>query len=308
MPDVGLYVGTKLALDAQTDDDFDNAANAFAHGLSTAATDVAALGTGKVAGKVAGEAVSPTKQLVKQIGDKGLQPFLREGIAGFGRHFHAFWLDDTGTLWLDKHSRALNRILHSQKLTLTAQAAAKLEEAANAGKMKTTQEALGTFRKILEKEGLDWSKLSDKAQAEVEAIAKEFAAPAGPTPGWRSTQTGTTSGNSRILRRNLGLQEGSGSDAHHIVESTGSRARPARNILDRLQIDINEAANGVPLKPTGARPAHRGQRLHSDAGIDAVNKRLTFATQGINDWATARQAALDELAALRAKILNGTFP
>ena len=178
-----LYVGTKLALDAQTDDDFDKAANAFAHGLSTAATDVAALGAGKVAGKVAGEVVSPTKQLVKQIGDKGLQPFLREGTAGFGRRFHAFWLDDTGTLWLDKHSRALNRILHSHKLTLTAQAAAKLEEAANAGKMKTTQEALGTFREILEKEGLDWSKLSDKAQAEVEAIAKEFAAPGYPSGG-----------------------------------------------------------------------------------------------------------------------------
>ncbi len=106
----------------------------------------------------------------------------------------------------------------------------------------------------------------------------------------------------------LGLQPGSGINAHHIVESTGSRAQPARDILDHFQIDINSAANGVPLRPTGPRPAHHGQGLHSHAGIDAVTDRLRNAIQGITDWATGRQAVIDELAAIRAEILAGTFP
>jgi RHS repeat-associated protein len=133
-------------------------------------------------------------------------------------------------------------------------------------------------------------------------------APTAPVPGWTSTQTGTTRGNAAILRRNLGIPRRSGLDAHHIVESTGSRAQPARDILDRYQIDINDAANGVALPPTGPRPAHHGHGLHSHAGIDAVTRRLERAIDGVDDWATARQRALDTLAAIRNDILAGTFP
>jgi len=41
-----------------------------------------------------------------------------------------------------------------------------------------------------------------------------------PDPYWKSTQTGNTSKNSKILRENLGLQKGDGNEAHHIVPST----------------------------------------------------------------------------------------
>jgi hypothetical protein len=142
------------------------------------------------------------------------------------------------------------------------------------------------------------------------------APPVGPSPtppvkrirAWKSTQTGDTSKNSAILRKNLGLKSGDGFDAHHIVESTGARADTARKLLDRYQIDINAAANGVPLKPSGPRPAHRGQGIHSHRGIDAVNRRLEKAIDGVKDWAEGRQNLLNTLSQIRDEILDGTFP
>ncbi|MBX9788861.1 MAG: AHH domain-containing protein [Pirellulales bacterium] len=119
---------------------------------------------------------------------------------------------------------------------------------------------------------------------------------------------------SKVLGRNLGIQRGSGMDAHHIVPGAHSRAAPSRAILDRYQIDINAAENGVPLiggrgAPQATFPRHhRGSGLHSQKGIDAVNSRLSDATRGIDDWATARQRVIDELSEIRAEILAGTFP
>ncbi len=99
-----------------------------------------------------------------------------------------------------------------------------------------------------------------------------------------------------------------GEDAHHIVASTHERAAEARAILDKYHIDINDAANGVGLKSTGDRPAHHGNGLHSHDGIDKVGDRIKAAINGIDDWATARQAVLDELSRIRSAILNTTFP
>jgi hypothetical protein len=48
--------------------------------------------------------------------------------------------------------------------------------------------------------------------------------------------------------------------------------------------------------------------LHTFEGIDAVTSRLQDAIREVNDWATTRQAVIDELATIRAEILTGTFP
>src|SRR5262249_31203253 len=49
-------------------------------------------------------------------------------------------------------------------------------------------------------------------------------------PKWKNSQQGNTGANSRILRRRMGLEEGCGDDAHHIVKSGGDKAEPARKI------------------------------------------------------------------------------
>jgi len=160
-------------------------------------------------------------------------------------------------------------------------------------------------RRILKRGGKEIT----EAEARILRSELEILSSTRKGPGkWASSQVGTTGGNSKLLRRNLGLEDGCGLDAHHIVESTGLRADPARRILDKYQVDINDAVNGIALKPSGSRPAHHGQGLHSNLGIDAVSDRLRQATRNVNDWATARQALLDELDAIRREIINGTFP
>ncbi len=93
-----------------------------------------------------------------------------------------------------------------------------------------------------------------------------------------------------------------------------SRGDASRRLLDRYQIDINDAANGVALvggkgAPLNVLPRHhRGSGLHTNSGIDAMNRRLAQAVDGVDDWATGRQRILEELAEIRLEILNGTFP
>jgi hypothetical protein len=119
---------------------------------------------------------------------------------------------------------------------------------------------------------------------------------------------------SQVLARRLGIQPGSGQAAHHIVLGGHKRAAASQRLLDCYQIDINDAANGVSLvggkgAPQNVLPRHhRGSGLHTNPGIDAMNRRLAQAVDGVDDWATGRQRILDELAAIRQEILNGTFP
>lgn len=119
---------------------------------------------------------------------------------------------------------------------------------------------------------------------------------------------------SQVLARRLGIQRGSGLDAHHIVPGGHGRATPSQRLLDRYHIDINDAANGVPL--VGGRGApknilprhHRGSGLHTHRGIDELNDRLDQAVDGVTDWGRGRQRILEELAAIKQEITNGTFP
>ncbi|MFN5529210.1 MAG: AHH domain-containing protein, partial [Planctomycetaceae bacterium] len=99
-----------------------------------------------------------------------------------------------------------------------------------------------------------------------------------------------------------------GEDAHHIVQSTHPRAEAARKLLDKYQIDINDAVNGVGLRPTGPKPAHHGHGLHSHDAIDRVTDRLNRAVDGVSDWTSGRQALLDALSRLKSEIAGGKFP
>jgi hypothetical protein len=88
------------------------------------------------------------------------------------------------------------------------------------------------------------------------------------------------------------------------VQSTDLRAQTARNLLDRYQIDINAAENGIPLRPN----SHHGRGLHSGGAIDRVNLRLQNAVRNIRNWATAREKLLEALAEIKREIGLGRFP
>jgi uncharacterized protein RhaS with RHS repeats len=76
-----------------------------------------------------------------------------------------------------------------------------------------------------------------------------------------------------------------GMDAHHIVAGSAARAAPARAVLERFGIHINDAANGVFL------PATVHAKLHTNKYYDAVNDALAQAT--------TKEEALEVLDALR---------
>ncbi len=134
-------------------------------------------------------------------------------------------------------------------------------------------------------------------------------APVQQKPNWKQSKP-----SSKKLSKNLGIKPKSGIDAHHIVAGKKPKAAPARKILNKYQIDINSAENGVGLvggkgAPKNVKPRHhRGSDLHSDRTLNGVNKRLRDVTKGIEDWGTARQAVIDEIAQIRKEIRKGKFP
>jgi hypothetical protein len=114
-----------------------------------------------------------------------------------------------------------------------------------------------------------------------------------------STQTGDTSKNSAILRKNLGATEGDKKEAHHIVFSTwkdGERGRLAtesRAILDKFCIDINSVENGALLD----HKQHHGKGLHTIVAATTIQSELSKAKD--------RSEALKRLASLKKRILAG---
>jgi YD repeat-containing protein len=76
----------------------------------------------------------------------------------------------------------------------------------------------------------------------------------------------------RWLARNLaraGIKGAPGQVAHHIVAFGAKRARPAREILKKFGVDINDVANGMWIDKVGG---------HSNLYFDTVNARLAEAT------------------------------
>lgn len=138
--------------------------------------------------------------------------------------------------------------------------------------------------------------------------ARKWLERSAPKIGWKSSNRWDTGENATLLRRNLGASIRPHEQAHHIVLSTHTKAGPARELLDKYQIDINDAVNGVPLPASGPKPAHHGHRLHAIASIERVNTRLDEAIRHTDDWATGRSNLLKELATLKIEIINGDFP
>jgi RHS repeat-associated protein len=102
---------------------------------------------------------------------------------------------------------------------------------------------------------------------------------------------------SRVLGRALeaaGHLRPADAAAHHIAAGSARAADPARAVLGRFGIGINEAANGMFLP----RAVHT--HLHTNAYYDAVNLAL--------GQATTRQEALEALGAIRADLARGIFP
>jgi A nuclease family of the HNH/ENDO VII superfamily with conserved AHH len=80
--------------------------------------------------------------------------------------------------------------------------------------------------------------------------------------------------------------------AHHVVAVAAPRAQPARNVLARVGIDINDAANGLFV------PCDKHGRLHTNDYYDAVNLSIT---------GTTREQVLIQLSIVRAAITSGTL-
>jgi RHS repeat-associated protein len=98
-----------------------------------------------------------------------------------------------------------------------------------------------------------------------------------------------------------GVTGGAGKAAHHIVAGSAEAAAPARQVLTRFGIGINDAANGVFLPGNLATENAAGAAVHStihtSAYYDTVNTMLGAAT--------TRAEALDALGSIRQSLLGG---
>ncbi|EPM4785630.1 RHS repeat-associated core domain-containing protein, partial [Providencia stuartii] len=103
------------------------------------------------------------------------------------------------------------------------------------------------------------------------------------------------------LSRNMvaaGTPRPANSAAHHIVGDTSKGAKPARDILKKHGIDIDDASNGVFLPNKNnideslSGIKHNGR--HPSNYIDAVNERIIQA-----DLTGGKQGVLDELSNIR---------
>ena len=127
------------------------------------------------------------------------------------------------------------------------------------------------------------------------------------TDDWKSTQTGDTSKNAKILRKSMERDHtvfGHGELPHHMVQGKDIRAAAARAMLDKYHIDINGAENGIKL----TRRIHETRGLQRGQAIEAVTARLRRALEGAKSWEAGRDSLMKELGKIRRDILAGRFP
>ena len=120
--------------------------------------------------------------------------------------------------------------------------------------------------------------------------------------------------NAKILRKNMGLEgrpPGTGEAAGHIVASTGSQAQWAsaarsRAILQKYGINVNDAANGIPI---GHPRPHN--TMHSAGFNQAVEERLNSVVNNMTSMGygkdAIRGALRRELRQIGQEVLAGTF-
>ena len=124
-----------------------------------------------------------------------------------------------------------------------------------------------------------------------------------PNPvGWIDP-TGLTSKQLATAMVNAGESCPINSAAHHIVGETSKGAAPARNILNKHDIDINGADNGVFLPnrnntdPNVPGILHNGR--HPNAYLDAVNEKVVRA-----DEIGGKESVLNTLSDLKQTLLS----
>jgi hypothetical protein len=101
---------------------------------------------------------------------------------------------------------------------------------------------------------------------------------------------------SKALGRALeksGTARPSGSAAHHIVAGGAQKSAPARAVLKKFGIGVDDAENGVFL------PSNVHMSVHTNSYYDTVNSALSQAT--------TRSEAIQVLSAIRARLLGGGF-
>jgi hypothetical protein len=108
---------------------------------------------------------------------------------------------------------------------------------------------------------------------------------------------GGIGGTGRALARaliRLGITRAVSDDTHHIVAQNARLADPARKILERFGIDLDDPANGVFL----SKDQH--SHLHKNVYYNAVNKALAGAT--------TKTEAEQILRSIARQLEAGTFP
>jgi hypothetical protein len=101
-----------------------------------------------------------------------------------------------------------------------------------------------------------------------------------------------------------GVTRPEGYAAHHIAAGNAKAADPARKVLQKFNININSAANGVFLPANRATIIIGGETVHSTlhtaAYYDAVNEALSEAT--------TRQQVIDTLQRIGRALQSGDYP
>jgi hypothetical protein len=123
----------------------------------------------------------------------------------------------------------------------------------------------------------------------------------------RVGNSGTASvANSRTLARNMirsGIERASGTDAHHLVAGRGraDASAPARSVLERFGVDINDPANGVFLPSDRSSPNPTGAAVHSTVHDTAYYAQVNEVLL----QATTREEVILILNNLRSQLLAG---